>query len=247
MGAPEDTNVKKVESQVDFNQMTPKLRPYITVAIITWTVIFLMLLTFNIWRQYNNAYEAARVDARMSFDKDIVHRRWISDHGGVYVPVTDQTPPNPYLSHIKERDIPTPSGRLLTLVNPAYMTRQIHEMAQEQYGVRAHITSLNPIRPENTPDEWERDAMEAFAAGEKEVTGTAKIDDKNYMRLMRPLITEAGCLSCHAKQGYKAGDIRGGISVSVPMKPHVAVALFGAVPLIWGHGLLWLIGVGGIG
>ncbi len=30
---------------------------------------------------------------------------------------------------------------------------------------------------------------------------------------MAPLITEASCLQCHAKQGYKVGDVRGGISV----------------------------------
>ena len=31
---------------------------------------------------------------------------------------------------------------------------------------------------------------------------------------MAPLYVEEGCLSCHAKQGYRVGDIRGGISVT---------------------------------
>lgn len=30
---------------------------------------------------------------------------------------------------------------------------------------------------------------------------------------------ETACLKCHAKQGYKVGDIRGGISISFPYSP----------------------------
>jgi PAS domain S-box-containing protein len=66
------------------------------------------------------------------------------------------------------------------------------------------------------------------------------------MRLMRPMITEQGCLKCHAKQGYKAGDLRGGISVSIPMAPIQAIARGHALTLAAGHFILWLLGVGGI-
>ena len=48
------------------------------------------------------------------------------------------------------------------------------------------------------------------------------------MRLMRPFRTESSCLQCHAEQGYKEGDIRGGISVAVPMAPIMAENL--AIP-----------------
>jgi hypothetical protein len=33
---------------------------------------------------------------------------------------------------------------------------------------------------------------------------------------MKPLVTQEGCLKCHEHQGYKVGDIRGGVSVYVP-------------------------------
>jgi len=57
------------------------------------------------------------------------------------VPVTDNTPPNPWLSNLPERDISTPSGKKLTLINPAYMTRQVHELGAKQFGLQGHITS----------------------------------------------------------------------------------------------------------
>jgi Protein of unknown function (DUF3365). len=55
------------------------------------------------------------------------------------------------------------------MINPAYMTRQIAEIAAAGDGVRLHITSLNPIRPENRPDPWEAEALARFDRGDKEV------------------------------------------------------------------------------
>ncbi len=66
------------------------------------------------------------------------------------------------------------------------------------------------------------------------------------MRLMRPLITEKGCLKCHAVQGYRVGDIRGGISVSVPMKPLVAIEKTSFLTFSIIYGLLWMTGIAGI-
>jgi signal transduction histidine kinase len=196
--------------------------------LVLWTVFVGSILSWTLLRQKYELAEIARIQARNSFEKDLVYRRWAAEHGGVYVPTTDKMPPNPYL------------------VNPAYMTRQVHEMGFEQYGSRGHITSLNPIRPANAADEWEAKALQAFEQGVKEVSSVEKLDNENYMRLMRPMITEESCLKCHAEQGYKAGDLRGGISVSIPMAPIQAIARGHALTLAAGHFVLWLLGVGGI-
>jgi diguanylate cyclase (GGDEF)-like protein len=164
----------------------------------------------------------------------------------MYVPTTPETTPNPYLSDIPERDITTPSGRKLTLINPAYMTRQVHELAKEAYGMQGHITSLKPIRPENAPDDWERKALQAFERGQKEVSSLEPIGKETYLRLMRPLITEAGCLNCHAKQGYKTDDIRGGISVSLPWKPFSEALRAQLRVSILAHAGIWAVGILGL-
>jgi signal transduction histidine kinase len=222
------------------------LRSYFWTLLVLWTVFVGLILLWSLFRQKHETEQVARIQARSSFEKDLVYRRWATSHGGVYVPITDRTPPNPYLSHIEERDITTPSGRALTLVNPAYMTRQVHEMGLEQYGSHGHITSLKPIRPANAADEWETKALQAFEQGVKEVSSIEKLDNQNHMRLMRPMVTEQGCLKCHAEQGYKVGDLRGGISVSVPMAPIQAIARGHALVLSVGHFVLWLLGMGGI-
>lgn len=188
-----------------------------------WTVIIGIFGFFAIQHQKKISLKLAAVAAAASYNKDLVYRRWAALHGGIYVPVSKTTPPNPYLSNIGERDIFTPSGRALTLLNPSYMTRQVHELSEKQYGISGHITSLNPIRTENAPDPWETKALEAFERGYKEFQSASFINHKEYLRFMRPIITEKTCLKCHAEQGYKEGEIRGGISVSVPLAPYKAI------------------------
>ena len=195
------------------------LKKHFLSATSIWTVIIVILCCVNCWSAYTTKLSIVKNSVEDSFNKDTVYRYWVTSHGGVYVPVTAETPPSPYLAHVPERDIVTPSGRKLTLVNPAYMTRQVQVLAQQKYGHRGHITSLMPIRSQNAPDDWERRALESFEKGVPEFAGRSEISGQTYFRFMRPFITEKGCLKCHARQGYKLGDIRGGISLSIPWQP----------------------------
>ncbi|MBL8470559.1 MAG: diguanylate cyclase [Rhodocyclaceae bacterium] len=148
-------------------------------------------------------------------------RDWNAAHGGVYVPVTAATPPNPYLA-AEGRDLRTVDGKLLTLVNPAYMTRQIGELAERVEGIRLHITSLKPLRPANAPDAWEAEALATFEQGARAAAQLVETGDAPYYRYMAPLHVKAACLNCHLKQGYKEGDVRGGISVTIPAADYLA-------------------------
>lgn len=120
--------------------------------LVVWTILVGASLWWNLHQVREFVLELAGNEAKLSVEKDLAYRLWAAKHGGVYVPVTPESPPNPYLSQITERDIQTLSGRNLTLVNPAYMTRQVHELAAQLYGSRGHLTSLKPLRPENVPD-----------------------------------------------------------------------------------------------
>jgi len=224
----------------------PYVKRYVWVLAGVWTIVIVVSLIWRIFYTKQGILEVAQTQARVAYEKDIIYRRWNAGHGGVYVPVTKETQPNPYLSDMPERDITTPSGKQLTLMNPAYMTRQAHELEKQKLGVRGHITSLNPIRPENAPDPWETEALRAFGRGENEINSVEDIQSKKYMRLMRPLITEKGCLRCHAKQGYHEGDIRGGISVSIPMEPFLAFERKNILTSALIYGLLCIVGLGGI-
>ncbi|HKZ18158.1 MAG TPA: DUF3365 domain-containing protein, partial [Geobacteraceae bacterium] len=217
-------------------------------VILAWSAIIGASALWNIHLVRQSSFQLAHAEAICSLDKDMVYRRWVARHGGVYVPITGDTPPSPYLLHVRERDITTPSGRALTLLNPAYMTRQVHEMGNRQYGIRAHITSLKPLRPENVPDQWELKSLRAFAGkGAVEFSEVLTVDGSPHLRMMRPLVTEKACLACHERQGYKVGDLRGGLSVSVSMVPYMAIAQSNLHGMVFGHSFLWILGLIGIG
>ncbi|HOF19581.1 MAG TPA: DUF3365 domain-containing protein, partial [Phycisphaerae bacterium] len=140
------------------------LRRHTALAAVAWTVVIAALLCWYWWHEHWTFVETARTYARAAHEKDLSYRRWSSLHSGAYVPVTEQTQPNPYLK-APERDIVTPSGRRLTLINPAYMTRQVHEMEQSRDSIVSRITSLKPVSPANVPDDWEMRALRAFEQG----------------------------------------------------------------------------------
>jgi len=119
----------------------------------------------------------------------------------------------------------------------------VHEFQAPSNGVRAHITSLKPNRTEHSPDEWEAAALKSLEKGEKEVSSIEYLDGKPVMRLIGPLFTEESCLQCHASQGYKLGDIRGGISVSVPLESSWRESHQRILPLAMSHAGIWLLGV----
>jgi len=99
---------------------------------------------------------------------------------------------------------------------------------------------LNPV---NTPDDWERRALEAMERGETEVSSIQETAGKPYMRLIIPLHVEQGCLKCHEAQGYKLGDIRGGISVLVPVGTIWTARSQRSRNVLLGYGALWLLGI----
>jgi len=208
-----------------------------------WTLVLTVSLFWNVQQVSRNTVALARMGALTAYEKDVLFRRWNSEHGGVYAPVTPETPPNPLLAHIPERDLVTPSGRVLTLVNPAYMTRQAHEIMQRETGIQGHITSLKPLRPDNAPDAWESKALAGFETGAKEAMTLVFQNGTETLRFMRPLVTEQGCIKCHAHQGYQVGDIRGGISVSLPMAPFRQVQASHFRGLVGIHAGLWLLGL----
>lgn len=114
------------------------------------------------------------------------------------------------------KDIVTVDGMQLTKVNPALMTRQIAELYKDKHDLQFHITSLNPISPANKADDWETKSLYLFEQGTTEVIELVDNDSSSQYRYMAPLVTEKSCLVCHEYQGYKLGDIRGGISISFP-------------------------------
>lgn len=222
------------------------LNRFVWSVAVGWTAVVGVLMAVNIQGNKYHAAETALTQARSVFQRDVMYRQWNATYGPVYVRVDRGVAPNPYLTGTPPRDITTTTGEKLTQVNPAYMTRLVFEMAARDYGLKEHITSLHPVRPENKPDAWEVEALKAFERGREEISSVEQMDGEPYLRMMKPLVTDRECLQCHQQQGYREGDIRGGISITVPMEPLYRLAQKRIRADSLSFAFLWLVGLGGI-
>lgn len=182
------------------------------IPVLVWTACVVASAWWNVSQQSENALELATESARQKFQMIELMRGWNADHGGVYTWVTPGNEPNPYLND-PARDLVTQEGGKLTKLNPAYMTRQISELAQ-QTQVSFHLTSLRPLNPKNKADAWEALALKQFETGLREKSEWVVTDGRRTLRYIAPLFTKTPCLACHAVQGYQLGEIRGGLSIT---------------------------------
>jgi diguanylate cyclase (GGDEF)-like protein/PAS domain S-box-containing protein len=213
-----------------------------------WTVMAALSLAWNVERQHEVTRQLALNTARDAFNKDQAYRLWASDHGGVYVEPTEKTPPSPWMAHLPDRDVMTTEGRSLTLMNPAYMLREMMADFGSLYGIKGRIVGIVYLNPNNKADEWEADSITRFSAGTTdEVVEVSSMDGQPYMRLIRPMIMQESCQKCHGHLGFANGSVRGAVSVSVPLAPYHAAEISAHAAMGLTHAGIWMLGLLGIG
>jgi PAS domain S-box-containing protein len=212
------------------------------ILLLVWVGLVAASLAFNVSRSLREAENSALEASRVTIENDIAFRKWAAHHGGVYAPVTELTQPNPFL-HVQDRDITTPAGKRLTLLNPAYMLRQLQQSFRPTDKLHSRIASLRPLNPANAADPWEAKALAAFELGQREYQSESDVHGEPHVRVMQPFVVEQNCLKCHADQGYKLGDIRGGISTSVNWGPYQQLHNQRRADLLASHALLGCVGL----
>ena len=96
------------------------------------------------------------------------------------------------------------------------------------------------------PQAWEIVALKSFESGaQKETADLHREGTITVFRYMAPLITAQSCLKCHAQPGYRVGDIRGGISVTLPatVQPNWTLVISHVLIALVGSGLIVVLGM----
>lgn len=215
-------------------------------AIVLWSLLVGYSLYWNIQNLRGENTRLATAEARSNWNKDMAFRGWASRHGGVYVRPDERTPPNPYLSNHPRRDVTLDDGSRLTLMNPAYMMRQMIEEYEDSYGVKGKATGLTVINPKNRPDEWEMQALQRFIWGEQEVVEEVAMEGGPYVRYMRALSMEESCTVCHGVDSLKPEERIWGVSISIPLTPYIEAEQGTVHSMALTHVVVWIIGLGGI-
>jgi len=116
---------------------------------------------------------------------------------------------------------------------PAVFGRQTSEKFAAATGLAMKQTSVKYRNPKNQPDAFEVKVLEKLGTpGWEKGKGYAEVvtvAGKKSLRYLQPLYIAAPCLACHgdpkgeldvagrAKEGYREGELRGAVSVTVPM------------------------------
>jgi len=125
---------------------------------------------------------------------------------------------------------------------PAIVGTQVANDFSLKTGYRIKQTSLKVRNLNNEPDEWEKKVLNFFESDSYTKNGGySEITQKNgkqSFRYMKPIFVEIACLQCHGRKteikpaimqflnrrypfdnafGYKEGDVRGGISIVIPI------------------------------
>jgi len=218
------------------------------VAVVVWICVVGGSLALNLAMGEIELVAVAKASARTSIEKDIIYRSWNALYGGVYVKSEMLSARNLYSPEgLYSDNISTDGGANLTLLTPAIMTRQVHDLGVSSGVESGHLASLIPLNALNAPDLWEENALRQFDWGTAtEVSSITIVDGVENLRMMRPLTLTHECLQCHVYQGYALGEVRGGLSQRVALAPLRAATRGHVYMLGGGHTILWILGLGGI-
>jgi diguanylate cyclase (GGDEF)-like protein/PAS domain S-box-containing protein len=100
------------------NLKTIKARAFATAF--SWSLLILLSVAWNTWQTRQQAIGMATTEAKAHLAKDLAFRKWASDRGLLYMPVSDKAQPSQSLSHVANRDIQ--STDVAAPLNPGYST-----------------------------------------------------------------------------------------------------------------------------
>jgi diguanylate cyclase (GGDEF)-like protein len=95
---------------------------------------------------------------------------------------------------------------------------KINDISFNQIDGIFRFISAHPLNPENQPDEIERRALTSFEQGEKDYYLTVNLRGEAHLRYVQPLMMKTACLACHGSATHQVGDLRGGISITIPVE-----------------------------
>ena len=116
----------------------------------------------------------------------------------------------------------------------------------ESQGMKFSTPSLHPRNPQHAPDDFEREALTSFESNSdlKEYFKRTVVSGQEVMRYAQPVRLTADCLFCHgdpagskdplgyAKEGMKAGDLRGAFVVTAPLTAVQEAAMGNSLALL---------------
>jgi len=218
-----------------------RLAPWFAVIVWTGTMGIVSALSEADHERMKTALTVEK--ARTVFQKDLSYRFWNLQVGALYGTLSNAD----LQKSAEERLQGSPEAKELTLINPGVMTRMIHEIDLKEFGLVIHLCSTRPVNARNQADAWETKALSRLQLSGTEYYELVPGSEGTLLRYIGALRVTQQCLNCHVEQSYKPGELRGGLSVTIPydqamsaaLRPHIARSYVV-------YGSVWLLGLAGI-
>jgi len=216
-------------------------------AAIVWTGIMGMITAISVADHERMKTALAVEKARTIFQKDLSYRFWNSQIGGIYGALGNAAEKNGDAQAAIEPNIETPGGKRLTLINPGVMTRMIHEIDLREFGLSIRLCAVKPVNPDNQADAWESKALARLGSTGTEYYELVTGEGGTLLRYVGGLRITQQCLTCHVEQRFHVGEMRGGLSVTIPYNQTLAASLRPHAMRSYAvYGSVWLLGLAGI-
>jgi diguanylate cyclase (GGDEF)-like protein len=207
--------------------------------IIVWSLMIIAVGLFQTYGNRNLAINSALIEAQILIEQEELNRFWIANNDGIYIhsSSTEGVKKNP-----KQGVYSDEQSADFTLISHIYMTRQMYEKLEDDFGFRARIVRPESMRPEGLPDPWEKNALRVLEQGRPTYHETVTVHGEDRLRFIHAMRVKQECLRCH-KENYQVGDLLGGFSLSIPLSPYYSALGFYRYSVMLGYFLIWTIGV----
>jgi two-component system, sensor histidine kinase and response regulator len=216
---------------------------YVGLLMFMWSAAILTSLILNNREQDLVTLENARIVAEITAKDEKHIRDWVTQVGGVYIPVNRDDLP----LGVNTKMVRTETGQILNKLAAAEMTREIHNFSGMNTNSEARNISMDPISSVNLPNEWEREALKKTRAGNEEYYSLVDTPAGARFRYFLPVESSLECLACHSGDSYALGQVAGGISIDLDYEPFLRSSSQHHATTFWAHLILWMGGMFGMG
>ncbi|MBU1345193.1 MAG: DUF3365 domain-containing protein [Proteobacteria bacterium] len=209
----------------------PLKRKFVFGVIIIIVPILGLVFTWIGFRMSNQGKQETLEKARVLADQIILTRQWVTDcMGGVFVNLKSPGATGVTFATADKILLGQDTYQLFT---PSMVTQKLSQYSFEKKSYQFRLSSLTPINSANSPNEFEKTALNSFI---KDKTTEYYHFTNQSFDYMAPLYYKKGCIKCHTSETRHKTSIIGGLRVTIPYE-NIRHALKKNIWLLAGAGI----------
>jgi signal transduction histidine kinase len=203
-------------------KLSVQLKFFLVIVIVVFPIMGVIFTWVGV-RSEQHASAQIVNQARVLARQIILTRQWISDCDGVLVNRNSRGATD--TAYFYDDRLETGHGTFQRFT-PSMVTTKLSRYSLRENLYSFRLASLNPMNPDNRPDDFETAALYHFI--HEKLTELYRFREEAGGKTFQysvPLLVDESCLKCHRGQGFEPGSIGGCLSIVFP-HDRIKAALF---------------------